>query len=200
MANCPDERLRQGLLELADKAVENCKEKKAFPRAGSCVSNADVGTRPSPISVAPLSRILNQHRLGIDVPWDCWPWGATTTTARPAARCSSGSVKPRRPSTHGTWLPPAPAPDTARDWATAIALADKALQSDSTSDETLSVFGASLYRAGRFDEAFVRLSEAAALIQEPSPASELSPAYPWFFLAMTQHSRGEFRGGKAVAR
>ena len=31
VANCPDERLRQGLLELADKAVENCKEKKAFP-------------------------------------------------------------------------------------------------------------------------------------------------------------------------
>ena len=88
------------------------------------------------------------------------------------------------------------APDTARDWATAIALADKALQSDSTSDETLSVLGGSLYRAGRFDEAFMRLSEAAALIQEPSPASELSPAYPWFFLAMAQHSRGNSEEAK----
>ena len=82
------------------------------------------------------------------------------------------------------------APDALSDWATAVALAEKAVQSDPKSAFYLNTLGAVLYRAGRFDEALARLSEADALVQEPSEASKSSPAYTWFFLAMTQHRLG----------
>ncbi len=52
------------------------------------------------------------------------------------------------------------APDTIADWPTAIALANKAVQSDPKSAMYLNTLGAVLYRAGRFDEALARLSEA----------------------------------------
>ncbi len=47
-----------------------------------------------------------------------------------------------------------------------------------------------LYRAGRFEEALARLSEADALLQAPSEALKSPPAYIWFFLAMAQHRLG----------
>ena len=49
---------------------------------------------------------------------------------------------------------------------------------------------------GRFDEALARLSEVEALVQEPSEASNSSPAYTWFFLAMTQHRLGHAEEAK----
>jgi tetratricopeptide (TPR) repeat protein len=79
------------------------------------------------------------------------------------------------------------APDAITEWPTAIALAEQAVRSDSKSVQHLTTLGAVLYRAGRFDEALARLTEAAALSQAPSEASNSSPAYAWFFLAMAQH-------------
>ena len=88
------------------------------------------------------------------------------------------------------------APDATTDWATAVALAEKAVQSDPKSAMYLNTLGAVLYRAGRFDEALARLSEADALVQEPSEAIKSSPAYTWFFLAMTQHRLGHAEEAK----
>ena len=82
------------------------------------------------------------------------------------------------------------APDDARDWATASVLADQAVQSDPQSARNLNTLGAVLYRAGRFNEALAHLSEAAARIQEPSEASNMSPAYTWYFLAMAHAKVG----------
>ncbi len=88
------------------------------------------------------------------------------------------------------------APDATTDWATAVALAEKSVQGDPQSAMCLNALGAVLYRAGRFDEALVRLSEAAALVEQTGAASNLSPAYPWFFLAMTQHRLGHAEEAK----
>jgi tetratricopeptide (TPR) repeat protein len=52
------------------------------------------------------------------------------------------------------------------------------------SDQT--IFGAALYRAGRFKEAVRRLEQAAALPADPFQSVE----YTWFFLAMTHHRLG----------
>ena len=88
------------------------------------------------------------------------------------------------------------APDAITDWATAIALAEKAVQSDPKSATYLNTSGAVLYRAGRFDEALARLSEAEPLVQEPSEAIKSPPAYTWFFLAMTQQRLGHAEEAK----
>ena len=82
------------------------------------------------------------------------------------------------------------APDAITDWTTAIALAEKAVQSDPKFVMYLNTLGAVLYRAGRFDEALARLAEVEPLVQEPSEAIKSPPAYTWFFLAMAQHRLG----------
>ncbi|MHB9077773.1 MAG: tetratricopeptide repeat protein [Pirellulaceae bacterium] len=60
----------------------------------------------------------------------------------------------------------------------------------------MNTLGAVLYRAGRFDEALVHLSEADALAQNPSKAHGMSPAHTWFFLAMTRQRLGHAEEAK----
>jgi tetratricopeptide (TPR) repeat protein len=63
-----------------------------------------------------------------------------------------------------------------------LAIAERAASGPARSAERLRTHGAALYRAGRFDEAAIRLEEALAL----------RPDYPsaWLFLAMTEQQRG----------
>ena len=82
------------------------------------------------------------------------------------------------------------APDATTDWATAVALAENSVHSEPKSVLYLNTLGAVLYRAGRFDESLARLSEAGALVQEPSEATLFPPAYIWFFLAMAHGQLG----------
>ena len=88
------------------------------------------------------------------------------------------------------------APDAITDWATAVTLAEKVVQSEPKSVMYLNTLGAVLYRAGRFDEALVRLSEVEPLVQEPSKAIKSPPAYTWYFLAMAQHRLGHAEESK----
>jgi tetratricopeptide (TPR) repeat protein len=87
-------------------------------------------------------------------------------------------------------------PNATNDWSIAVAAAEKIVQSAPPSTTWLTTLGALLYRAGRYDEALSRLSEAAALAEQPDAASHLSPAYAWFFLAMTQHRLGHTEEAK----
>ena len=81
-------------------------------------------------------------------------------------------------------------PDGIGDWSKATALAEKAVKSDPKLLQYQTTFGAVLYRAGRFNEAVQRLSEADRLAKEPSEGQPTSPAYAWFFLAMAHHRIG----------
>ncbi|MHB8974786.1 MAG: tetratricopeptide repeat protein [Pirellulaceae bacterium] len=89
-----------------------------------------------------------------------------------------------------------PTPNAVTDWATAITLAEKDVQSGSKFVMHINTLGAVLYRAGRFDEALARLAEAEALVQAPSEANAGSPAYTWFFLAMTRQRLGHSEEAK----
>jgi len=81
------------------------------------------------------------------------------------------------------------APSAVADAAAPVRLAETAVRSDPKSDNFLKTLGAALYRAGRFNEAVQRLSEAHGLwAAETKPAS--SPAYTWFFLTMAHHRAG----------
>ena len=76
-------------------------------------------------------------------------------------------------------------------------LAELAVEAKPDSDGYLKTLGGILYRADRFEEAVERLSEANALIEDADTASQSSPAYTWYFLAMAHHRlRHEVEAGK----
>jgi tetratricopeptide (TPR) repeat protein len=66
-------------------------------------------------------------------------------------------------------------------------LAEKALANSSRDHWHVNQLGAALYRAGRFEEAVKRLSEATELSCHPYRTNMLQT---WFFLAMAHHRLG----------
>jgi Tfp pilus assembly protein PilF len=76
------------------------------------------------------------------------------------------------------------APNAVADAAQPVHLAEKAVAKDPKSFSYCLTLGAALYRAGRFEDAIKRLTEASALKPDP----EDTRAYHWFFLAMA-HDR-----------
>ena len=86
-------------------------------------------------------------------------------------------------------------PDAVTDWSKPLTLAEKAAQSDPKAINYANTVGAILYRTG-LDEAVQRLTAADQLAQEPTSASQSSPAYTWFFLAMAHHRLGHTEEAK----
>jgi tetratricopeptide (TPR) repeat protein/roadblock/LC7 domain-containing protein len=80
-------------------------------------------------------------------------------------------------------------PDALTDFAPAIALAEKAIKVDANSAQFANSLGAILYRAGRFDEARQKLEETNRLASSGEQRAS-TPAYTWYFLAMTHHRLG----------
>jgi serine/threonine protein kinase/tetratricopeptide (TPR) repeat protein len=77
--------------------------------------------------------------------------------------------------------------DAVEDWTPLAKWAEKALAADPKEIDRLTALGAVLYRAGRFEAAAQRLTEAEAAFQTAKdPAWPI--AYTWLFLAMT-HER-----------
>jgi tetratricopeptide (TPR) repeat protein len=67
-----------------------------------------------------------------------------------------------------------------------VQVAEKAVAKDPNKRQHLDALGAALYRAGRFDEAAKRLSEANAAKLD----AYYTPVHTWLFLAMTHHRLG----------
>jgi tetratricopeptide (TPR) repeat protein len=72
------------------------------------------------------------------------------------------------------------------DAAQPVNLAEKATAKEPKKFSYCSTLGAVLYRAGRFEDAIKRLTEASALKPDPEDIR----AYNWFFLAMAHHRLG----------
>ena len=88
-------------------------------------------------------------------------------------------------------------PDAVKDWDRPVQLAETAVRSDSESYVFLDSLGASLYRAGRFEQALQRLEEANAALAKTGQSARLSsPAYTWFFLAMIHQRLGHPEDGR----
>jgi tetratricopeptide (TPR) repeat protein len=82
-------------------------------------------------------------------------------------------------------------PDAVADWTPLARWAEQTLAADAKDVDRLSVLGAVLYRAGRFDEAARRLHQAEAAFQKtPVPSAAWSIAYTWLFLALTHERLG----------
>jgi tetratricopeptide (TPR) repeat protein len=82
------------------------------------------------------------------------------------------------------------APDAISDFSMPVSAAGRAVQSDAESISCLDTLSAVLYRAGQFEKAIQRLTEADQLVEEPNPSLKSSPAYTWYFLAMAHHKLG----------
>jgi tetratricopeptide (TPR) repeat protein len=80
-------------------------------------------------------------------------------------------------------------PDGVDDWTKLVQWAEKALAADPNDFFRLTTLGAVLYRAGRFDEAVRRLTEAEAAFKK-AKARVSTIAYTWLFLAMAEERRG----------
>ena len=87
-------------------------------------------------------------------------------------------------------------PDAAPDPTRAVTLANKAVEGDSDSLSHSIALGAAFYRAERFEDAARRLTELDGLMQDPDSSSQASPAYCWFFLAMTHHRLGHHKAAR----
>ena len=80
-------------------------------------------------------------------------------------------------------------PDGLDDWSRLVQLTEKTLAADRDNGDRLATLGAVLYRAGRFQEAARRLTEAeAAFLKAKDPAKTM--VYTCLFLAMTQQRLG----------
>jgi tetratricopeptide (TPR) repeat protein len=81
-------------------------------------------------------------------------------------------------------------PDAVPDWKPVVDLAEKTLAADPKDCDKLQLLGAALYRAGRFEEALKRLTEAEAAFKDAqNPRSTV--IYSWLFQAMTRHRLGQ---------
>jgi tetratricopeptide (TPR) repeat protein len=81
------------------------------------------------------------------------------------------------------------APDAVADWTKPLRLAEKARAEAGTNYEKINCLGAVLFRAGRFQEAARRLTEAEAAFKQ-TPSAQSTVLYNWFFQAMAQHRLG----------
>ncbi len=89
------------------------------------------------------------------------------------------------------------APAAVADMTVPITLAETALARDPQNSSFANTVGATLFRAGRFDEAVQRLSAVSTAWEEAvTKPTMYSPAYPWFFLAMAQHRLGHAEEGR----
>ena len=83
-------------------------------------------------------------------------------------------------------------PDAVAEPARLVRLAEAGLGADPKGHSNLITLGAALYRAGRFDDATLRLKEVHAEWDqaEVTPTACCCPAHAWLFLAMAHQRRG----------
>jgi tetratricopeptide (TPR) repeat protein len=82
------------------------------------------------------------------------------------------------------------APAALDDYAPAVALATKAVELLPENPQAQNGLAAVLYRAGRHQESLDRLTALENKRTEPTADPATSPAYTWYFLAMTNHALG----------
>ena len=82
------------------------------------------------------------------------------------------------------------APDAVADYSPVLRWAEERSQADPEWSFWRLIWGAALYRAGQYEQAIGRLSEAEQLAQESDANPKSPPAYTWYFLAMAHHKLG----------
>lgn len=188
VAACPSEAFRNGMLRLADEAVE-VNQGAADHRVVRGVLRASMGRRgdaqvdfdavvasPSATAyslyVVALMRLSNNDR-------DAYRAACETLSERFHESQDSDALY------WAVWTC-ALTPGAVEDYDAVTALARRALAQQATEQKHVLGLGAVLFRAGEFEEAKQHLSACAEALN----TSATCPAYVWYFLAMTNHRLG----------
>ena len=82
------------------------------------------------------------------------------------------------------------APAAVADYSTVLALAEKAVAAEPENDQFQKTLAAARFRSGQYESAHQLLTEIAERDEEPGRGGNSSPAYGWYFLAMTEQALG----------
>ena len=82
------------------------------------------------------------------------------------------------------------APDAVADYSPVLRCAEEHAQAEPEWIFWRLIWGAALYRAGQYEQAIGRLTEAEQLAQESDASLESPVVYTWYFLAMAHHKLG----------
>ena len=192
VAKCPDRSFREGLLKLANTAVEktgdSVQTRRYRIRVCLALNQLDIVRSDFQSLLMPDNSALYdhyQHALFCLLMDDAAKY-----------RQSCGIMLERLTDTDD----PAEANFTAwtcclasnavDDYELPIGLTAKAIETQPTSDQFLSTCGAILYRAGRVEESIERLTELDRRLQNPNAETITEPADTWYFLAMAHHKAG----------
>ncbi|MGQ0633084.1 MAG: protein kinase domain-containing protein [Planctomycetaceae bacterium] len=189
VAACPDENFRRGMLAVADEVVrQNPQDADALiARALLRAALGDFAAARADLDLSvsfPEAKYTTQHHHALaclaahDEP-------AYRADCAEMLRQSRNSRKPEE--LHSATWTCVLAPDAVAIWEPVLDLAARAVELGKGSMHTFQAQGAALFRAGKYDEALPALDRADA-----APANPLnySPAYTWYFLAMTQFRLG----------
>ena len=123
-------------------------------------------------------------------PWPSSSWAVATAkaTAPPAPQCCAlfGKADSSGDAAEFTAWTCALGPQAVDDYGPAIALAERLRAAQPKNQMIATALGALLFRAGKFEQAATRLTEASQLDKDPRS----SPIYTWYFLAMAHHRLG----------
>lgn len=192
VATCPDEAFKEGLLQLADEALEESPSRHAalYSRAILYLGLGllDKGRADLREAVAFETASFHTHYmhsllcLFLDDTEE-YRNGCATMLKR------FGKSEESREANFVAWTCVL-APDAVEDYEPVVALSEKAVHAKPENDQYLNTLGAILYRAGRYDEAIERLTELDRRRETADGAVQSSPAYTWYFLAMAHQKAG----------
>jgi tetratricopeptide (TPR) repeat protein len=192
VARCPDESFREGLLELASKAVDTSSNPADALQARSALH---LGLRNWKKGQADLEKAIESETANHYVHYQrallCL---VLNEMSKYRGACATlvgkfGETDDPMAANFVAWTC-ALAPDAVDAYEPVIACATKAVEAQPESDQLLNTLGAILYRAGRRDEAIRRLTELDQRRETKDGAVQSSPAYTWYFLAMAHHEAG----------
>ena len=190
VARCPDESFREGLLKLADSAVEK------NPGARGRRSQLCLG-----LGIWDKARADLEERTSSDAPghYDYYQYALVCLAQNdlPKYRELCARMVQQYAQTDDAsaanfvaWTC-ALHPAAIDDFEPAIELAKAAVEKDGENVQFQGTLGAILYRAARHEEARDRLSALAKQLEEPDSKADSSPAYCWYFLAMAHKAAGQ---------
>ena len=192
VAACPAPSFREGLLELAAKAVEQSPDR---PRALRDRAGLYLGLSEWKKGQADLEKAVESESAN---PYAHYQHALLCLILKESPKyrdaCASMAGKPGKTddpmwANFVAWTS-ALAPDAVDDYAPVLACATKAVDARPDSDMFLNTLGAILYRAGRYEDAIEQLTELDRRLENPDRRAQSSPAYTWYFLAMAHHQEG----------
>jgi tetratricopeptide (TPR) repeat protein len=192
VAACPDQSFRNGLLELAAKAVENSPD-----LAGALQTRAALylGLSEWEKGQADLEKALESEAANHYAHYQnallCLILNEAPKYRDACAAMVGklGETDDPMAANFVAWTC-ALAPDAVDDYAPVLACATKAVEAQPHTDQFLNTLGAILYRAGRQEEAIEWLTELDRHSGGGDAKASSSPGYTWYFLAMVHKKTG----------